>query len=304
MPPTGAGDMAPEAAGPRGGFAWIENRSILTPTGGYLAPGFTHTLNAYSGCAFAGSLCGVFCYAQHSAWVVRGRRWGLYGAKLRVREAYRADHDRLRKRGEGARLAIFMSSATDPYVPQEARLGLTRGLLEEMLDRPPDALVIQTHHTLIERDAELIERLAARTRLWVSITIETDRERIEGFPPHACSPAKRIAVLERFRARGVLTQATLSPLLPLLDPLAFAARLEAACDRVILDHYLIGDGSPAGARTRRTSLVERLIAAGFESWTQLDVLWQVRDIMASVLGRGRVLIGREGFSTLSPPAAP
>ena len=38
----------------------VANRTILTPTGGYLASGFTHTINAYQGCAFAGSLCGMF----------------------------------------------------------------------------------------------------------------------------------------------------------------------------------------------------------------------------------------------------
>jgi hypothetical protein len=48
---------------------WIENKTILTPTGGFLAPGFTHTLNPFVGCAFAGALCGTFCYAQFQAWI-------------------------------------------------------------------------------------------------------------------------------------------------------------------------------------------------------------------------------------------
>ena len=110
------------------GIPLIENASILTPTGGFLAPGYTHTINVYQGCAFAGALCGLFCYAQHNRWITRGRTWGLYGAKRRVREAYRRDFDRIKrpKRGEPGPLRIYMSSSTDPYIPQEKSLRLTR----------------------------------------------------------------------------------------------------------------------------------------------------------------------------------
>ena len=59
----------------------LENASILTPTSGFLEAGYTHTINVYQGCAFAGSLCGTYCYAQHNQWITKGRSWGLYGAK-------------------------------------------------------------------------------------------------------------------------------------------------------------------------------------------------------------------------------
>src|SRR5438105_12209526 len=102
---------------------WIENKTILTPTGGFLASGYTHTINVYQGCAFAGALCGTFCYAQHNRWITKGRPWGLYGAKRHVRDAYRREYDQIkRRRGGPGRLQIYMSSSTDPYLPQEARL--------------------------------------------------------------------------------------------------------------------------------------------------------------------------------------
>ena len=50
----------------------IEYKTILTATGGFL-DGFTHTINVAQGCAFAGSLCGLYCYAQHNRWVTNGR---------------------------------------------------------------------------------------------------------------------------------------------------------------------------------------------------------------------------------------
>jgi hypothetical protein len=56
---------------------WVDNKTILTPTSGFLGTGYTHTINVYHGCAFAGSLCGTFCDAQHDQWITKGRPWGI-----------------------------------------------------------------------------------------------------------------------------------------------------------------------------------------------------------------------------------
>jgi DNA repair photolyase len=284
---------------PLKGISWIDNKSILTPTSGFLASGYTDTLNPYSGCAFAGALCGTFCYAQHQHWITRGRPWGLYGAKRDIRQAYQRDYDRIKRRKIGAPrpLRIYMASSTDPYIPQEQRLGLTRAVLEEMQERPPDVLVIQTHTTLINRDLDLIQPLSKRCELWVSITCETDMDPVPGFPPHASRPAKRLETLKRFRDAGVATQATVSPLMPLADPHTFAHALDTACERVVLDHYLLGDGSH-GARTRRTNFLVLLAQAGFSEWVGLEKFWEVRDLLASVLGAARVLVSAEGFNAV------
>ncbi len=284
---------------PYKGITWVDNKTILTLTSGFLASGYTHTLNPYQGCAFAGAACGIFCYAQHQYTITRGRPWGLYGAKLHIRDAYQHDYDHLKRpqRGEPKPLKIFMASSTDPYVPHEQRLGLTRAILEEMQTRPPDVLVLQTHTILIQRDLDLIQELARRCELWVSITVETDMERVPGFPAHASSPAKRLETLKLFRDAGVPTQATISPLMPLADPQTFAWKLDKACDRVILDHYLLGDGTH-GARTRRTNFIPLLEQAGYGEWARLEKFWEVRDMLAGVLGEHRVLVSAEGFNAV------
>jgi DNA repair photolyase len=278
----------------------VENASILTPTSGFLKAGYTHTINVYQGCAFAGSLCGTFCYAQHNHWITKGRAWGIYGAKRHVREAYQRDYDRIKrpKRSEPKPLKIYMSSSTDPYLPQEKALRLTWSLLDEMRQRPPDVLVIQSHHTLIERDIDVITDLASEVELWISLTVETDMDRLPGFPPHASLPTRRLETLTKFRSRGIPTQATISPLLPLANAEAFAHQLEAACDRVIIDHYLIGDGSPNGWRTKHSGFVERLEQAGFGAWNSLDKLWEIHNVLTGILGENRVLVGCEGFNTV------
>jgi len=282
-----------------GGMVWIDNKTILNSTTGFLEE-YTHTINAYVGCAFHGTVCGEYCYAQHNPWITKGRPWGLYGAKRNVRETYRQDYDRLKqpRRGTPHPLRILMSSSTDPYLPQEHRLRLSRALLEEMVQRPPDVLVIQTRNPLIHRDLDLILTLSALCELWVSLTMETDMDPVPGFPPHASRPAKRLATLKLFRDAGVLTQAAVAPLLPLANLDTFARQLDEACDRVIVDHYLLGDGSPNGLRTKRTHFVPRLIQAGFSEWTTLDKFWQVRDFLAGVLGADRVLVSREGFNAI------
>jgi DNA repair photolyase len=278
----------------------IDSKTILTPTSGFLADGYTHTINAYSGCAFAKALCGTFCYAQHNRWITKGRPWGWFGAKQHAAELYCRDYDRLKRasRRSPQALRICMSSSTDPYLPPEYSLRLTRSLLEEMQGRPPDTLVIQTHAVLIRRDLALIQALSQHCELWVSITVETDMENIPGFPPHASSPTKRIAVLKEFRDAGVQTQAAISPLLPIADPEVFAQHLDAACSRVIIDHYLLGDGSRNGLRTKRTNFIELLEQAGFGEWTSIEKLWEVRDVLCRHLGVNRVLVSRGGFNAV------
>ncbi|MGH9388575.1 MAG: radical SAM protein, partial [Vicinamibacteria bacterium] len=122
----------------------IRVRSILTPTGGFLSA-YTHTLNPYRGCTYGSSLCGAACYAPDVRFgSAPSAVWGKYlDVKVNAPEIYRSDYDKIRAKGD--RLVIFMSSVTDPYVPQEKKYRITEGILREMLSRPPDALVLQTH---------------------------------------------------------------------------------------------------------------------------------------------------------------
>jgi len=277
-------------------------RSIVNRTGGFLA-GFTHTLNPYHGCSYGKNLCGVPDYAPE---IIRGfgekREWGTYlGVKVNAPELYVADHDRIRASGEPA-MRIYMSSVTDPYVPQEKRYRITGRILEAMRERPPDLLALQTHTPNVLWDEDLIVDLSRSFPLAVQISVETDRESLGGdFPPHAYSVAARIAALRRLKSRGVQSVAVVAPLWPIGDVEAFARRLGEAATFVVLDHFLIGDGSKDGSRTRRrlamagATFPDLLIRAGYEEWTRLESLERVRDIFLSVVGADRVGISREGF---------
>jgi len=278
----------------------ITVKSILTPTGGFLSA-YSHTLNPYRGCAYGASFCGAACYAPEVRFGELPGRWGRYlEVKVNAPAVYPRDYDRARGRGQP--LVVFMSSVTDPYVPQERRYRITSRVLEAMLERPPDALVLQTHTPNPLWDLETLVHLGTKTRLVIQISVETDRETIPGFPRHAYSVEARLAALGTLRAQGLHTVGVVSPLMPLADPEGFAARLGAVADGVILDHYLVGDGSPEGARTRRRkahlddTVPNLLTAAGFEEWTRLDTFHAIVARFRSVLGAERIGVSADGFN--------
>ena len=104
----------------------IEAKTILNPTGGFLST-FTHSLNAYQGCAFGRGGC-PYCYVRAMP-IQRfaGKPWGEWlKAKVNAPELLAKELAKLR----GTSLRIFMSTATDPYQGAESRLKLTRRILE------------------------------------------------------------------------------------------------------------------------------------------------------------------------------
>lgn len=84
------------------------------------------------------------------------------------------------------------------------------------------------------------------------MSIETDREQIEGLPPRASSVEKRLANCARLKQAGLWTVVTAAPLLPIADPDRFFARIADVGDAVVLDHLIQRDGSADGARRSRT----------------------------------------------------
>ena len=194
-----------------------------------------------------------------------------------------------------------MSSVTDPYVPHERRYRITRGILEAMIERPPDLLALQTHTPNPLWDEDLLSDLSLRFPLSVQISVETDRETLGPFFPRHAYPIKaRIAALRRLKDRGVASVAVVSPIWPVEEMESFAHRLEEASTYVVLDHYLIGDGT-SGARTRCRMVApginfpDLLVKAGWEEWTRIESLDRAREIFTRVFGEERVGISKEGF---------
>ncbi len=272
-------------------------RNILTRTTGYLRTVTSHSAQPYRGCAFGASLCGVGCYVRHNHYVTQGREWGRFlEARENAASSYRENVERERRwaHRRGTPFGIFLSSSTEPFLPQESRLGITRALLDAMRASPPDRLIVQTHSTSISDAIDELTGLSRLTDLRVHLSIETDRESVPGLPPHACSVENRFEAAARVRAAGLRTIITVSPLLPIDDPERFFKRIAETADAVVLDHFVRGDGSPDGSRTRRTPLplaMER-IAPGSISLDYLDAMVE----LAERILPGRVGVSMDGFA--------
>lgn len=275
----------------------VQIKNILTRTSGYLRTVTSHSIQPYRGCTFGNSLCGVGCYVRHNGHLTLGRPWGSF---LEIRENAAASYqqhvvrERRWARASRGSFSIFLSSSTDPFVPQEFRYRVTQSLLEAMLPEPPDELVLQTHSHRVQEYFDLIVALAERTRLRLHLSIETDREQIEGLPPHGSTVAARLAAAELARSRGIPTVITVAPLLPIAEPERFFARVAQAADAIVIDHFIEGDGTADGRRTRQTSLPAAIAAV---EPAALELAY--RDQMAAIAERylpGRVGISIEGFA--------
>lgn len=248
----------------------IISKKILTEAKGYLDVGFTHSLNPYSGCGFS---C-KYCYVREMPIQrFKGIPWGEWvDIKKNAAEIYRAEAIKLRKKNKP--INIFMSSATDPYQPIEQKANITRAILEEMLESPPDFIQIQTRSPLITRDLEILVKLKEKCKVVVSMTVETDRGDIKRiFAPYAPGIKMRLKALKELHSAGIQTQASISPVLPFSPD--FPEALKGIVDYIWIDTLLIGDGSD-GKRSARLGMPALFEEHDLSKWYQRDIHMKVQ----------------------------
>ncbi|WP_066048543.1 SPL family radical SAM protein [Robertmurraya korlensis] len=243
----------------------ITSRKILTEAKGYLDVGFTHSLNPYSGCGFS---C-KYCYVREMP-IQKYKEipWGNWiDIKTNAVENYQKEIKLLRKRNKS--INIFMSSATDPYQPIERRVNITRGILEEMIENPPDFLQIQTRSPLVTRDIDLLGKLKEKCEVLVSITIETDREDIKQiFAPLAPGIQLRLKALREVNKAGIPTQASISPVLPFTPD--FPKIFNGIVNHIWIDTLSIGDGL-MGKRSEQLGMPTLFEEHNLSKWYQKDL---------------------------------
>jgi DNA repair photolyase len=189
---------------------------------------------------------------------------------------------------------IFLSSSTEPFQPAERRYRVTRGVLEAMLECPPDGLIVQTHSPAVVEYLDLYPGLARRTALRFHVSVESDIDGLPGLPPSASTVERRLEACARLRSAGLWTVVTVSPLLPMRDPERFFARVAEVADAVVVDHFIGGDGSIGGTRTMRTRLPGAMAAVDASS-----VGLEYRERIVGIARRylpGRVGVNIEGFT--------
>ena len=270
--------------------------SILTRTSGYLKGVCSHSLNPYIGCGYGNSSCGEGCYVRFNQWLNRGREWGGFvDVKVNADEVYlnTAQVERRWAVQRGMPFSIFFSSSTDPWQPIERKFRVTRRVLDAMLEDAPDELILQTHSSVIADDMERIIALSRRCELRVHLSVEGDQDSLPGLPPPPCSVDERIRLIKEFALRAINIVVCMSPLYPLIDPDLFFSRLaKSGASAVVIDHFIGGDGTQDGSRTRRTRLPQA-IATVDEQALELSYRDKVAAIAMNYLPVG---ISSSGFA--------
>jgi DNA repair photolyase len=271
----------------------INTKQALTPQkGGFLAA-FTHSLNPYKGCAFGRTGC-PFCYVRESPIGKFGSSpWGTWMVqKSNIAEVLESELSKPKAR----QYRVFMSSATDPYQPAEARACLSQQCLQVFQRRSVEWLVVQTRSLLVRRDLHLLAQLPFVT---LNMSIETDLVAVhQRFTHSSAEPERRLHVVHDAIAAGIMAQITVSPVLP-YSP-AFAERLAWAVGdrgRVIVDTFMDGDGS-GGQRSARLGMSRILAEAGFPCWFERcrEHARILSSRLTTILGQERVLWSAQGFA--------
>jgi DNA repair photolyase len=260
-------------------------KTLLNKGTGFLS-GYSHSLNPYTGCSFGCSYCYV---RQMPVSTFRNAKWGTWvDIKKDAADVFRKEIQRAKTKG---RVTIFMSSSTDPYQPIEHKERVTRSLLEIMVEDPPDFLFVQTRSPLVRRDIDLFLRLKDKVR--ISMTVETDLEDIrKHFSPDAPPISARLKTLQLLADSGVLTQATIAPLLPSSE--AFPELLKSLVSRVCVDDYFMGDGS-GGKRTHNLNIDSLNKELGLEEWYHPSAYKIIYDRLKNVFPEDQIYVSQKGF---------
>jgi DNA repair photolyase len=193
-------------------------RSILNKCDSQRVP-FEWTINPYRGCEFA---C-KYCYARytHEYMEIDGADFEKKifvkkdAAILLAQELARKYSYQKKGAEPGVPEHIAIGTATDPYQPAEREFGITRACLEELVRHEGLSISIITKSNMIVRDIDLLERIAERSDLTISVTITTLRVRLARLlEPRAPRPDLRLAALRQLAGEGLHVGVSASPLVP------------------------------------------------------------------------------------------
>lgn len=112
---------------------------------------------------------------------------------------------------------IGTGAMSDPYIPLESRLQMTRKALE-LIDKYGFGVAIQTKSDRILRDMDLLQSINSRTKAVVQMTLTTHDETLcRILEPNVSTTGERVAALRQFRDAGIPTVVWLCPILPFLN---------------------------------------------------------------------------------------
>lgn len=204
-------------------FRTLPVRSVLNRSVSRRGLWFAKSINPYRGCQFG---C-RYCYARYTHEFMEMKDPADFERRIYIKENA-AWLLRQELRGMSPDEEIALGTATDPWQPIERRARVTRSILEVLAERRGLRIGVVTKSTLIERDIDLLQRIAERSSLVLHITITTpDVELARILEPRAPRPDLRFRTVKRLRQAGLRTGVLCSPLMPGITDNAQA--LDAMC---------------------------------------------------------------------------
>lgn len=112
---------------------------------------------------------------------------------------------------------ISTGSMSDPYMPIESKLQLTRNCLE-VIDKYGFGATIITKSDLILRDLDLLKNINKKAKCVVQMTLTTyDEELCKKLEPNVCTTKRRFEVLKILNENNIPTIVWFSPILPYIN---------------------------------------------------------------------------------------
>lgn len=178
----------------------IKTMTVITPFDPWKSKLCTcpekYSLSAYTGCQHQ---C-LYCYASS---YIRN----FYSARPKKDFSKRLEKD-IKKIPQGS--IITLSNSSDPYMPLEKKLELTRNTLKILKDYDVK-LIIVTKSALILRDTEIIKKLK---NVVVCFTLTTlKKELSEKLEPLASSPQDRLDAIEKLSSYYIPVVCRFDPLI-------------------------------------------------------------------------------------------
>ncbi|MDA4130062.1 MAG: radical SAM protein [Thaumarchaeota archaeon] len=157
------------------------------------------TINLYRGCTHG---C-VYCYAP--SLIHDERSWGAYvDAKINAPSVLDRELRRAKKQ------VVFVSSASDPYQPVEAKYEITRKVLNVLLKHDFPVLIL-TRSPLVLRDLDLLQQFK-----WVRVGFSISSVPTKSYEPGVPSLGKRLEAIKKLSESGITTWVSMAPLIPKL----------------------------------------------------------------------------------------
>lgn len=188
----------------------IEAKTILQGGGNSIGQfswfGMDFNMNLYKGCNHG---C-IYCDSRSSCYQVQE----FDRVRKKKNELLILERQLKGKRKKGV---VGIGAMSDTYNPFEKQHEITRGALK-LIDRYGFGVGIDTKSTLVQRDLDLLSRIASHNPVIIKLTITCADDALgKIIEPYAPSSSERFLALEELHQAGIYAGILMMPILPFIN---------------------------------------------------------------------------------------